>query len=362
MARTAAETGTTDLDAADTRLLDEVQHGVPLERRPYAELGRKVGIDEDQCLERLGTMRQTGGVIRQISAIFDSQSLGYASSLVGARCDADQLESAAGAICEHPGVSHCYQRDHAYNLWYTLAVPPDSRLGMDRTIAQLHALSEAAVTRTLPTLRLFKVGVQFDLGGQGVRKRAAFTEADRAEGSRHTIDDRDKTVIRLLQQDLPLVAEPFTVWADAAGIAVDDLLAAGHRLKERRQMRRFSAVLRHRSAGFTANVMGVWRVPDDRIETCGNELAGFDAVTHCYQRPVYPDWPYNLFTMVHARSRDEAIGLLEQMRQATGLDACLPLWTVREFKKVRVRYFDGETEQWERRHATPANGETRSES
>ena len=357
MAHMTTDNRSTGLDDADTRLLDAVQRGVPLEPRPFAALGEAVGIGEDDCVRRLGELRGPHGVIRQISAIFDTQALGYESSLVCARYVPARLEAAARIVCQHPGVSHCYQRDHMFNLWYTLAIPPDSRLGLDQTIARLHETSGAAVTRALPTVRLFKIGVRFDMNGEGAGREAeagTFSEADRAEASRHTISQKDKQYIRVLQQDLPLEPQPFAEWAHQASSSVSELLSAANTFLQRRQMRRFSAVLRHRAAGFTANVMGVWRAPEDQIETCGKQLAAFDAVTHCYQRPTHNDWPYNLFTMVHARDPDQAVDLLKQMQKATGLDECLPLWTKREFKKVRVRYFDGETDAWEQRDAEMA--------
>ncbi|MEX0777335.1 MAG: AsnC family transcriptional regulator [Phycisphaeraceae bacterium] len=348
------------LDELDARLLDHVQRGVPLEPRPFAALGQAVGISEDVCLQRLGRLRREQGVIRQISAIFDTHALGYASSLVAARIDPAHIDQAAVIISGHPGVSHNYRRSHAFNLWYTLAVPPPpvSRLGLEKTIQRLHELSGAISTRALPTLRLFKIGVNFkmtpgsgtDAESESSAPAQGFSQADREAAAGYTLSDLDKRMILVLQQDLPLVEQPFDDWATQAGCTVDELLAACQRFQERRQMRRFSAVLRHRQAGYGANVMTVWRVAEADIERCGQIMAQCAAVSHCYRRPTYDDWPYSLYTMVHGQSKDQCLATLETIKAQTGAEEYLPLWSLHEYKKVRVKYFTPETAAWEATH------------
>ncbi len=349
-----------NIDAVDARLLDRVQRGIPLEPRPFATLGEELGISEADCVTRLERLRGDGGVIRQISAIFDTQALGYASSLVAAKIPADRVEEAAAVISRHPGVSHNYLRGHAFNLWFTLAVPPDSRLGLDGTLEKLNRQSGAESMRALPTLRLFKIGVKLKIASDDETDTSsdpatldaspppAFTEADRETAAAFTLDERDKRMILALQQDLPLTPRPFDAWATQADCTVNDLLTAAKRFVERRQMRRFSAVLRHRKAGYDANVMTVWRCPETEIERCGQIMAQSEAVSHCYRRPTYPDWPYALYTMVHGRSREECLATLASLQTRAGLGEYLPLWSLREFKKVRVRYFTPETAEWER--------------
>ena len=180
-----------------------------------------------------------------------------------------ELERAAAVISQHPGVSHNYRREHEYNLWYTLALPPDSRLGLDGTAQLLHRLSGATATRLLPTLRLFKIGVKFDFGSESdaaPHRPCAAAGADDGSGFTQELQDRatalplteaDKRMIRVLQQDLPIESRPFDSWAEQAGVAVGDLLSAAETFRSQGRMRRFSAVLRHREVGFSANAMGV---------------------------------------------------------------------------------------------------------
>jgi DNA-binding Lrp family transcriptional regulator len=114
-------------------------------------------------------------------------------------------------------------------------------------------------------------------------------------------------------------------------------------------MRRFSAVLRHRELGFDANAMGVWIVPPQRQDAFGAVAAGFSQVSHCYLRPAYPDWPYNLYTMIHARRRIEGATLLKAIASATGIERYAALYSTHEYKKVRIRYFESDIAAWERK-------------
>jgi DNA-binding Lrp family transcriptional regulator len=344
----------TKRDEIDLSLLNILQQELPLTARPFAELAARVGIDEDEALRRVEALkRRHGGVIRQISAIFDSRALGYQSSLVAAKIDESRLDAAAAVINEHPGVSHNYRRNHAYNLWYTVAVPPDSKLGLQGTVDELHRLSAASVTRLMPAQRMFKIGVKFDLAGES--EAAARTESKApAPGSiapeTFVATSVDKKMIRALQQDLPIISNPFDAWAAEAGVSVDGLLRAAKDYQERGVMRRFSGVLRHREAGFTANAMGAWVVPPGKHEHFGQLAATFSAVTHCYLRPTYEDWPYSMFTMVHGTDQAACQSVLAAIGQATGIENYTALYSTHEYKKVRVRYFTPEIDAWESAH------------
>ena len=356
---------TATLDDLDARLLDRMQRTLPLVSRPFAAIARELGVDERQVLERVRELRHGRKVIRQISAIFDTAALGYASSLVAAKVEPERLEAAAAVIGAHPGVSHNYERSHAFNLWYTIAVPPDSALGLEATVDRLHELSGAAATRLLPTLKLYKIGVRFNMaGGDGSEadggeardaspRNGVFTAGDRDEAMKHAITPADKPIIRAAQQDLPLVPEPFATLADEAGVTVDQLLAALQRYEQRKQMRRFAAVLRHHAAGYSANLMAVWRVPDDRADAIASVMVQRPEISHCYLRPSYPDWPFNIYTMIHARTREAALDVVRELKQTPGIEQSDVLWSVREFKKVRVKYFTGDTEAWEAQYAQP---------
>jgi DNA-binding Lrp family transcriptional regulator len=336
-------------DDGDRELLNALQAGLPLVRDPYRAVGDAIGMSEDEVLARLTVLRNAG-IVRQLSAIFDTRALGYESSLVAAKYPDDRLFDAAAIVGGHPGVSHNYRRSHAFNLWFTLAVEPGARLGLDETLDILREASGAESMRMLPTIKLFKINVQLDMSGtQDVAAKTAPAAAPvRGDGVLPT--DDDKRFICILQRDLPAVPAPFDQWADEAGVDVEDLLTRAAVFVERSYMRRFAAVLNHRRAGFGANGMAVWRVPEDRLEEIGPQMAAFRSVSHCYRRPTYPDWPYSIFTMVHARSKELCEETIEAIAQETGIvdpaDRAV-LYSTYEFKKIRLVYYSPEYREWE---------------
>ena len=345
-----------ELTDIDRKLLDQLQRELPLVERPFDEIARRAGIDPAEAIGRVRVLADgPRAPIRQISAIFDSRSLGYQSCLVAARIDESALDAAVAIINAHPGVSHNYRREHAYNVWFTLAVTPDSRLGLQGTLDRLKAMTAAHAMRPMPSLKLYKIGVKFDLSGEAESASPAPTAsagaAPSATPESFRLTDADKRMIRVLQQHLPAEPAPFDAWAQQADVGVPELLDAARRYRDSGLMRRFSAVLRHRAVGVSANAMGVWIVPPAQYDSFGQIAAGFSAVSHCYLRPTYEDWPYSLFTMVHGRSRSECEASLADISRATGITSYSSLYSTIEYKKVRVKYFVGDIEQWEQAHA-----------
>jgi DNA-binding Lrp family transcriptional regulator len=336
------------LDDVDRELLNAVQWDFPLVPRPYAAVGERLSLPETEVRRRISRVKDAG-VLRQLSAIFDTRALGYTSALVAAKVDPDAIDRAAELINAHPGVSHNYKRNHAYNLWYTLAVPPGESL--DEHLDVLHRQSGATVTRKLPTLKLYKIGVKLDMTG----KTAADAKAEvqphemperKAEMPAPDLSDLERETIRVTQEDLPNVERPFAAQAELLRVGEDDVIAMLRSFKERKLMRRFAAVMNHRSAGFKANAMGVWAVPEEQLEAIGPQMAGFAAVSHCYRRPTYDDWPYSVFTMVHGRSARDCEATIDAIRTETGVDEYCLLWSIKEYKKVRVRYFTPDWDAW----------------
>jgi DNA-binding Lrp family transcriptional regulator len=338
------------MDDLDRRLLNRIQSDFPLVARPYAELGQPLGLSEDEVVERMRALK-AGRIVRQISAIFDTKSLGYKSSLVAMRVDPDRITEAARIINEHPGVTHNYERNHQYNLWFTIAVPPTSDL--EAVVQRIHELAGAEVTRVMYTLRLFKIGVNLDMTGQRPLDALAtpeYREQDRIRARDHTVTEQDKAVIRELQEDLPIEPRPFKTLAERIGLDEDGLFAVMHSLVERGFMRRMAAILYHRRAGFRANGMGVWAVPEDDVVEIGEQMAAFANVSHCYRRPTYPDWPYNVFTMVHGQSVEQCEEILSAISEKTGVTEYISLYSTREYKKVRLRFYTSAFAEWEAKY------------
>ena len=251
-------------------------------------------------------------------------------------------------INAHPGVTHNYLRDNEFNLWFTIATAPDSKLGLDGTLEILARDSGAESVRQLPTLNLFKIRMDLEMQ-QGTDALASPTAEAVKPAESHVVeyDDFDVAVIRALQGDMPIVSEPYAAAATEVGVTEERLLEHLRGMQERGLLRRVAAILFHRRAGFSANGMGVWKVPEDRILEVGARMASFRGISHCYERPTYPDWPYALFTMAHGRSKEECDAILAAIAEDTGIHERSVLYSSTEFKKIRMLYFNGEFEEWE---------------
>jgi DNA-binding Lrp family transcriptional regulator len=338
------------LDELDKRLLNLLQGSFPIAPRPYAAVADLAGVQEDEVLSRTKRLLDER-IIREVTPIFDTRVLGYSSMLVAARVDPENPWRAAKVINSHPGVSHNYLRDHDFNIWFTIATEPGSALGLDGTLDVLQRLTGAESVRQLPTLRLFKIRMDLEME-KGTDALAAVAEAvDHREPEAIELSDLDVAVIRATQGPMEVVSEPFAPAAGQLGIGQGELLDHLESMRERRALRRVAAILFHRRAGFSANGMGVWCVPEERILELGPRMASFRGISHCYQRPTYPDWPYSVFTMAHGRSKDECDAILDSIAEDTGIEERRTLYSSTEFKKCRLRYFTDEHKRWEAEHA-----------
>ncbi len=327
------------LDAIDREILNIIQWEFPLVRRPFLAIGERLGIGEEEVISRIRRLKD-GQIIREIDAIFDTRRLKYKSALVAMSVEEDRIEDVAEAVNKHPGVSHNYERDDAnYNLWFTIAVPPYGNVKHE--VERFASLEGVKRYMILPTVKLYKIGVRLDMSGDDDSIDIKPTEANTRPVTYTNFepDETDKRFIRELQKDIEVVSEPFDEPAKRLGVSVEEYLARAKYYESIGVMRRFAAILRHRNAGFIANGMIVWIVPEARVDEVGTLLASFPQVTHCYRRPTYPDWPYNLYSMVHARSREVCEGIAREFASRIGIDEYRILFSTREFKKERVRYF-----------------------
>jgi siroheme decarboxylase len=339
------------LDELDRKLLNLLQGSFPIAARPYAHVAQLAGLPEQEVLDRTKRLLDER-IIREITPIFDTRVLGYSSMLVAARVDSENPWRAAKIINSHPGVSHNYLRDHDFNLWFTIATEPDSPLGLEGTLEVLERLTGAESVRQLPTLRLFKIRMDLEMEKGTETLAAAPAEAlDYEEPEAIELSELDYAVIRATQGPMKVVPEPFDAAATQLGITQDALFDHLESMRERRALRRVAAILFHRRAGFSANGMGVWRVPEERILELGPRMASFRGISHCYQRPTYADWPYSVFTMAHGRSKEECDAILDSIAEDTGIEDRRTLYSSTEFKKVRLRYFTDEHKRWEAEHA-----------
>ncbi|MFC1713891.1 Lrp/AsnC family transcriptional regulator [Candidatus Poribacteria bacterium] len=330
------------MDNTDKKLLDIVQGKFPLAARPYDEMASLLEISEDDVISRLQKLKDDG-IVRRIGAIFESKKLGYSSTLCAMRVPDERVDEVAQIINEYIGVTHNYLREHDYNIWFTITARSQQEL--QRIMAEIREKSGIQDLIDLPTVRMFKIRVHFSMSETGKDSRPRTQDSSQKKVSARPaaeVSSAEKSIVRELQGDLPLVQRPFKPIADKLGIEEEALVTKLQEMDDEGIIRRFSAILRHRNVGFSANAMGAWRVPEDRAEEVGTKMAKFSQVSHCYQRPTFPTWPYSLFTMIHGKTAEDCEQVAKLISQDTGIDDYRLLYSTREFKKVSMRYFTEE--------------------
>jgi siroheme decarboxylase len=351
-ARTRKDGAAIPLDETDKRVMNLLQSTFPLDPEPFAPVAAEAGIELDDLIGRTQRLLDNR-IIREITPIFDTRALGYDSMLVAAKVDSDNPQRAAKLVNAHPGVSHNYLRTHDFNLWFTIATPPDSKLGLKGSIDALMEETGAVSMRELPTLTLFKINMNLEMEGGTEALAAQIEAAPPRELEPQPYDETDIAIIKALQGPMKAVERPYDEAAAEVGMTTDELLDHLRGMVDRKILRRVAAILYHRRAGFSANGMGVWKVPEDQILEVGGVMAATRGVSHCYQRPTYDDWPYSVFTMAHGRSKEECDAVLDSIAETCemGPDDRSTLYSSTEYKKIRLHYFTPDYAEWDAAHS-----------
>ncbi|MCX7806528.1 MAG: Lrp/AsnC family transcriptional regulator [Planctomycetota bacterium] len=334
------------------RICSVLQDGLPIVPRPYAAVAAELGVPEGEAVRGAARLCESG-LIRSISGIFHGQALGYSTALVAGIVPEELMDGAAAKVSEYPGVSHNYARAHRVNLWFTVAVPPGHSLdGTVRTLA-----GEAGIEKyyILPVVKAFKIEVKLPLAEGGWPEDSARQSRPRPpsgafrlgeSGPLPPLSDLEVSVVREIQEHIPPAERPFLPIARRLDIGEEELLAVIKTLAASGRMRRLAAVLAHRRAGYRANGMGIWKVPGRDIEHTGMLLAADPRVTHCYARQSRPEWPYSIYTMVHAGSREECLEIYRELAARAGRPEYEVLFSTREYAKRRPRYFVPDYDEW----------------
>jgi len=316
-----------------------IQRRFPLDERPYLDLARQIDASEEQVLKEIGRWKAEGK-LREISAVMEGAALGYDSALVCGRVPREKLSSIANVISEHPTVTHNYERNHDYNIWFTIAVPHE--MGLENHLNALSALTGIEPFHALRRTLTFKVGVAFDFKSKkNNTERIDLPESIESKD----VNEIEKRIIRALQTDLPVAERPFRVLADQNGFREDDLLAFA-RENLGGAVRRYIGTFRHRKMGVSANGMTVWNIPQEKLARCGRLLADSPEVSHCYARTNVDDFPYTLYSMLHGPDGSSLQETARTLAERIECDDYLILESPTEFKKTRLRYFLKELDEW----------------
>ena len=321
------------LDAHDIALLNRAQLGLPVERKPFDVLGEELQMSEEEVLERLKRLKRIG-IVRSVSASFDASRLGYRSALVAFSVESKHLTDVASVISSLPFVSHNYERDAEFNLWFTITLP--SETDMEAEVVKLALECNVHKWLFLPTLRTFKIGVALDAS---LRFGNIFEKSDEPPMPKRDLAEDDITCIRILQEELPLTSTPFDELAKAHGKNGEWLIERAKILLSEGRLRRVAVFVNHKRLGYNANALVVWSVPNEEVEKVGKALAAVKQVSHCYHRPAYPEWQFSVYTMFHSVDEKSLQKAVEEAASIVGDYKWRMLLSVREFKKARVKFF-----------------------
>ena len=331
----------------DRVLLTAAQTSFPLVQRPFAALGDAIGQSEESVIARLSSLKEAG-FLRRIGPVLEPKRFGLTTELVAAEVAPSELPSVGAEVAAWPPVTHCYAREHRINLWFAAVAPGED--WFEWAAARTVSLPGVKGAWRLPALRRFKIAVRFDLTAPQPTVAAQPSPAGPSPDhggpavplagppSRKKSEPVDLEFLRAAETDLPLCSDPFSVLAASLQISADDLLDGLKSWLADGRVRRYGALANHRLLGFTANSMTLWTVPDDQVESVGRRLAAFPQVSHCYERPAFPGFPYNLYAMIHGQSRAQCLAAADELSAACEAGDPVALFSNREFKKTAPSY------------------------
>jgi siroheme decarboxylase len=305
-----------ELAPLERTLLDGWQRDFPLCPRPYEAIAGELGVDEEDVLAALSRM-SAAGFISRIGAAVRPNTAG-ASLLAAMRVPAGAMDDVAEIINREPGVNHNYERGHEINLWFV--VTGRDRRAVSETLARIRRASGLDILE-LPLERAYFIDLGFPVSGEERKPRLA-PPNPWCPAAAWLIDALDRDLLARLGEGLTVEPSPYLTLARRTGIGEAEVIERLGRLQRLGVIARFGLIVRHRELGFRANAMAVWDVPDDEVDRVGERLAAEPCVSLCYRRPRrLPDWPFNLFCMVHGRDRDIVTAQVAELTRCGGLEA-----------------------------------------
>ena len=371
------------MNSFEQQILDVIQDAFPLAERPYAVLAEKLDSDETTVFDTVERLRASG-VIRRIGGVYDSRNLGFISRLCAGTVPASSqdfsaeshdetpMEMFAAVVMGEPSITHNYIRSHEYNVWFTVIAENESAI--QAVVDRVCAKTELHDVHVLSATKKFKINTVMGasapvvsrqwfvnrIGGESVVTERHSERSEESSNFRGNLSDADRTRIRTACDDIPHTLTPFKDW----GVSCDELredLAV-------KRMRRFGAILRHQDAGFPCNAMVCFRIDERRetgdecgsagsqilchperfdeviqngaaVQKAGSILALNPHISHCYERPSFEKFPYNLYAMMHAQTPEDLDGYIKDAVALLGNTEYVVLHSLRELKKTSFKFF-----------------------
>ncbi|MBF0252423.1 MAG: hypothetical protein HQL29_01270 [Candidatus Omnitrophica bacterium] len=305
------------------KLLDLLQTSFPLVPEPFKEIALMLDSSEETILSAISSLK-TKGVIRRIGPVFDAESLGYTSALFGVKVPLEKEEESADFISTFEGVTHNYHRDDEINLWFTLTSKTENE--MEQIIQQIKTKIDPQKLLRLRSKKVFKIRAVFGLSRAEILRPL--------QSLRMT---EDFSILKAIQNDLPLINRPFKGFAETLDMSEVDLLSYITESINNGYIRRYGALLGHRQAGYNYNVMVVFNIPSDKINEIGTKVSEKLFVSHCYERELCADWPFNFYAMVHAKSEEESALFINELKTIVGSVQSKTLKSGKEYKKSSLK-------------------------
>ena len=331
------------MDRNARRIINGLQSGFPLVRRPFAEAAAGLEMDEARLIDGVDALLKEGFLSR-FGPLFNAERMGGGLTLAAMAVPEDDFERATAAVNAFPEVAHNYARDHALNMWFVVAT--ETAAALPEVLARIEREAGYPVFN-LPKLQEYHLGFKVHLDAQGIDTVPLAMDpgvppfgSDPGEPP----DATDRAIITATQAGLPLMPHPYDAVADQVGLTADAVMTRLAQMIKRGWVRRIGVVPNHYRLGLRGNGMSVWALPDDQVDTLGRQVGALGFVSHCYRRPTHlPEWPFNLFAMVHGRDRAavaEKAARIERLLRPE-LRAHALLYSSRILKKTGLRLRHG---------------------
>lgn len=321
------------MDSIDRSILNILQFSFPLVIEPYLSIARSVGLTQREVINRISKLKKLK-IIRQISPIFDSSSIGYHSTLAAFKVKENHVEEVARILNNHPGISHNYLRNGTVNLWFTVTIPTSRNLFEEvKLLAKETGVSERYF---LPTIKTYKIGFRLPMADTAKGNESVPLPLSKRKSGSFKFN---RKFISIIQHDLPLVSRPYRKVSSILAISEGDIINELKRYIKHGAIRRVASVLNPVKSGFKSNIMVAWAPVKKKKELLGKYVSTIQSISHCYERPSSRKWPYSIYTMIHGSNASECKKVINDIRKQTGVNKFNELATLKEFKKRRVIYY-----------------------
>lgn len=314
------------MDDIDRQLLSLLKLPLPYKTRPFQVVGDKMGLDSADVILRIRRLKDEK-VLDRVSAIFESQKLGYKSCWAAMSFPEESVDGAARKVSAHPAVFSCYRRNHEFNLWFALAVP--GHWSIEEEALRLQFLAGAGKILLFQNTMVFK------------------QEAARvAESKPVSLSLLEIEIIRLLQEDLSLSDEPYRRIAKQLGLTDESLFEIIVSLERHGFLNRIAALPELSSSALRNFILSVWQVPEERLERIGRRAALLPELKICCARTAFEEFPYNLHLGIESSSLADCERVISKIQNEVGKWPHQFLINEKEYKRTRIQFFSKELEEW----------------